>query len=47
LILLFIEGLPHKEIGANLGLSEGNTRVKLNRTKNKLQKIIKKSGYEF
>lgn len=47
LILLFIEGLSHKEIGKNLGLSEVNTRVKLNRTKNKLQKIIKKSGYEF
>jgi len=42
LILLFIEGLPHKEIAANLGLTEGNTRVKLSRTKSKLQAIIKK-----
>ncbi len=47
LIFLFIEGLAHKEIAVNLGLSEVNTRVKLNRTKQKLQEIIKKQGYEF
>lgn len=47
LILLFIEGHSHKEIGGHLGLSEGNARVKLNRTKKKLQKIIKEQGYEF
>ncbi len=46
-ILLFIEGLSHKEIGENLGLSEVNARVKLNRTKQKLQEIIKRQGYEF
>jgi len=47
LILLFIEGLSHKEIAENLGLSEVNARVKLNRTKAKLQDIIKRQGYEF
>ncbi len=47
LILLFIEGLSHNEIGKNLGLSEGNARVKLTRTKKKLQAIIKAQGYEF
>lgn len=47
LILLFIEGNSHKEIGASLGITEVNARVKLNRTKNKLQEIIKKQGYEF
>jgi len=47
LILLFIEGNSHKEIGENLGITEVNARVKLNRTKNKLQKIIKSQGYEF
>ncbi|RZK89644.1 MAG: hypothetical protein EOO98_10070 [Pedobacter sp.] len=31
----------------NLGISEVNARVKLNRTKEKLQQIIKKNGYEF
>ncbi|WP_343687500.1 sigma-70 family RNA polymerase sigma factor [Chryseobacterium gleum] len=46
-IFYFMEGMPHKEIGNNLGLSEGNARVKLSRTKEKIQQIIKKSGYEF
>lgn len=47
LIFLFLEGQNHKEIGQNLGITEGNARVKLNRTKEKLQIIIKKYGYEF
>lgn len=42
LIFYFMEGLSHKEIGHHLGISQGNARVKLNRTKEKLQKIIKK-----
>ncbi|WP_343612415.1 RNA polymerase sigma factor [Chryseobacterium oranimense] len=46
-IFYFMEGMSHKEIGDHLGLSEGNARVKLNRTKEKIQQIIKKSGYEF
>ncbi|QTV06965.1 sigma-70 family RNA polymerase sigma factor [Faecalibacter bovis] len=47
LIFLFLEGQSHKEIGQNLGITEGNARVKLNRTKDKLQNIIKTYGYEF
>ncbi len=47
LILQFIDGLSGKEIADNLGLSEGNVRVKINRTKTKLKKIIKNQGYEF
>ena len=47
LIFLFLEGQSHKDIGYNLGISEGNARVKLSRTKDKLQQIIKKNGYEF
>ncbi|KXH83593.1 MULTISPECIES: RNA polymerase sigma factor [Chryseobacterium] len=46
-IFYFMEGMSHKQIGDNLGLSEVNARVKLNRTKEKIQQIIKKSGYEF
>lgn len=46
-IFYFMEGMSHKEIGNNLGLSEGNARVKLNRTKEKIQQIIKKTGHEF
>lgn len=45
-ILYFMEGLSHKEVGMQLGISEVNARVKLNRTKEKLQNIIKKLGYE-
>lgn len=47
LIFLFLEGQSHKDIAANLGLTEVNTRVKLTRTKEKLQEIIKAKGYEF
>ncbi|WP_179333053.1 RNA polymerase sigma factor [Winogradskyella costae] len=47
LILQFIDGLSGKEIADNLGLSEVNVRVKINRTKIKLQEIIKYQGYEF
>lgn len=46
LIFLYLEGLPHREIAANLGITEGNTRVKLNRIKEKLQDIIIRNGYE-
>jgi len=46
LIFYFMEGLSHRETGIQLGLSEGNVRVKLNRTKEKLQQIIKKTNYE-
>ncbi len=47
LIFLFLENQSHKEIAQNLGITEVNARVKLNRTKEKLQQIIKKNGYEF
>lgn len=40
-----LEGFSHKETGDNLGISEGNARVKLNRAKEKLKKIIKQQGY--
>jgi RNA polymerase sigma factor (sigma-70 family) len=47
LIFYFMEGKSHKETSENLGISEINTRVKLNRTKEKLTSIIKRQGYEF
>lgn len=46
LIFYFMEGLSHREISQLLGLTEVNTRVKLARTKEKLQNIIKTYGYE-
>ncbi|MGH2664632.1 RNA polymerase sigma factor [Flavobacterium sp.] len=45
IIFYQLEGFSHKEIGANLGISEGNARVKLNRAKEKLKEIIKQQGY--
>ncbi len=47
LIFLFLEGQSHREIAINLGITEVNARVKLNRTKEKIQQIIKSNGYEF
>lgn len=47
LILQFIEGFSGDEMAANMGMTAGNVRVKLNRTKKKLEKIIKNQGYEF
>lgn len=47
IIFYQLEGFSHKEIGENLGISEGNARVKLNRTKEKLKEIIKNQGYGF
>jgi RNA polymerase sigma factor (sigma-70 family) len=47
LIFLFLEGQTTTQIAQNLGLTEVNTRVKLSRSKEKLQQIIKRNGYEF
>lgn len=47
IIFYQLEGFSHKEIGNNLGISEGNARVKLNRAKEKLIEIIKYQGYGF
>ncbi|MDF2382036.1 RNA polymerase sigma factor [Nostoc ellipsosporum NOK] len=46
IIFYFMEGLSHRETASQLGISEINARVKLNRTKEKLQLIIKQAGYE-
>jgi RNA polymerase sigma factor (sigma-70 family) len=47
IIFYQLEGFSHREIGDNLGISEGNARVKLNRAKEKLKEIIKNQGYGF
>lgn len=47
IIFYQLEGFSHTEIGDNLGISEGNARVKLNRAKEKLKEIIKNQGYGF
>ena len=45
IIFYYLEELNHKEIGKNLGISEENARVKLHRTKEKLQKNINNRYY--
>ncbi len=40
-VFLYLENYSHKAIGQQLGLSEGNARVRLNRAKNKLKEILK------
>ncbi|UNY97404.1 RNA polymerase sigma factor [Zhouia spongiae] len=47
LILLYIDGYSGKEIAENLGITEVNARVKINRAKKQLKRIIKAQGYEF
>ena len=40
LIFLYLEDKPYKQIAKTLGISEGNARVKINRSKEKLRKIL-------
>lgn len=41
IILLYLESYEYKEISIIIGISEGNIGVKINRIKNKLNKILK------
>ena len=47
IIFYQLQGFSHREIAENLGISEVNARVKLNRAKEKLKEIIKQQGYGF
>ena len=47
IIFYLLEGLPYREIGTHLGISEVNARVKMSRTKDKLQTLLKNKEYEF
>lgn len=40
LIFLYLDDKPYKEIANTLGISEVNARVKMNRSKEKLRKIL-------
>ncbi|CAM1363596.1 RNA polymerase subunit sigma-70 [Tenacibaculum litoreum] len=40
LIFLYLEDKPYKEISETLGISEVNARVKMNRAKDKLKKVL-------
>lgn len=47
LVFYHLQGFSHKEIGLNMGVTEGNARVKLNRAKNKLKEIVKQQAHGF
>ncbi|MBC9934733.1 RNA polymerase sigma factor [Chitinophaga qingshengii] len=47
LVFYHLENYSHREIADNLGISEVNARVKLNRAKTKLKELIKQQGYAF
>ena len=47
IIMLYMEGCSYDDMSEILGISISNIGVKINRTKNKLKKIINKLGYEF
>mgnify|MGYP003634847650 FL=1 len=40
LVFLYLEDKPYREIAETLGISEVNARVKMNRAKDKLKKIL-------
>ena len=40
LVFLYLEDKSYREISETLGISEVNARVKMNRTKDKLRKIL-------
>ncbi|MEX6625413.1 RNA polymerase sigma factor [Tenacibaculum pacificus] len=40
LIFLYLEDKPYKEIAVTLGISQVNARVKMNRAKDKLKKVL-------
>lgn len=44
IISLVLEGLPQSEIAEIVGLTEGNTRVKIHRIKEKIAKKFKSDG---
>ncbi len=46
LVSLYLEEMPSAEIGAVLGISEGNVRVKLHRIKIQLRDMLEKANYE-
>jgi DNA-directed RNA polymerase specialized sigma24 family protein len=47
LVSMYLEEMPSAEMGAVLGIAEGNVRVKLHRIKNQLREMLEKENYEF
>lgn len=47
IILMHLEGVPGDEISRITGLSTGNVRVRINRTKSHLKSILEEQGYSI
>ncbi len=47
IIILHLDDYQYNEISEILGITVSNVGVQISRIKNKLQKILKKMGYEF
>lgn len=45
-LTLALEGLPHREIGEVLGLSEGNVAVRLSRARRALRRLLGEAGHD-
>ena len=44
IVMMYLDDLPYKEIAANLGITEGNARVKMNRLKKTLKELMENDG---
>ena len=44
IVMMYMEDLPYKEIADNLGISEVNARVKMNRLKKTLKEMMQQYG---
>lgn len=42
IVMMYLDDLPYREISENLGISEVNARVKMNRLKKVLKKLMEK-----
>lgn len=42
IVMMYLDDLPYREIAGNLGISEVNARVKMNRLKKKLKELMEK-----
>jgi RNA polymerase sigma-70 factor (ECF subfamily) len=44
IVTMYLDDLPYKEIAENIGITEGNARVKMNRLKKTLKELMEKNG---
>lgn len=42
IVMMYLDELPYKDIAENLGISEGNARVKMNRLKKTLKELMER-----